>query len=143
MKLELLLPIKPMSVNAYTYGSKKWKTREARDYEIEFNQLLKAYALPLADMAEKWRKSYGVFKVDVVTVHPTSVLYTDRGQVSSRSFDVDNVLKPILDMVFRGMGVNDKHVTMLTSSKIPGTDYEVRVTLKLVQGLSSKRTEGP
>jgi Holliday junction resolvase RusA-like endonuclease len=131
VKVELVLPIKPMSVNAYTYGSKKWKTKDARDYERTFNELLEPYAQPLARMAEMWRECYGTFKVDVTTVHPASVLYTKQGKISSYSFDVDNVLKPILDMVFRFMGVNDKHVTVLVSSKVPGDSFEVRVTLEL------------
>lgn len=132
MKLEFSLPIKPVSVNAYTYGSKKWKTQEARDYEREFNKLLEPYLSAMILMAETWRKSYGTYKVGVTVTHPCAIFYTRKGQVSSKSFDVDNVLKPILDMVFRRMDVNDKHVTELTSRKIPGEAWEIRVSLELI-----------
>ena len=131
MVVELSIPLKPMSVNAYTYGSKKFKTKEAREYEQVFGDYLNNYESKLKELKDEWEREYRTFKVTVVVTHPDSIFLNNDGRVSSKTFDVDNVLKPILDMIFRHMEINDKNVIKLVSEKVSGDDWLISVTLEL------------
>lgn len=133
MRVEFSLPIKAFSLNAYRYGHSPHKTKAARDYEAEVLSLLsKKHELEL--MADMWRKNIGYNQIQVWITHvyPKAVFYNKAGNVSAKTFDLSNTEKIILDLIInRHMGLDDRHVTQLVSSKESGECFEVRVCLEL------------
>lgn len=131
MLVHLILPIKGFSVNAYTGRNKNFKTREAADWETTVCALLNKHKA-LYELAEDWKRDGGCFKVSMTFVYPHHIFYNRAGAVSAKAFDLSNVEKPLLDMLFREtMGVDDRFVTELNSRKRAGGMYAIEVTLEL------------
>ena len=131
MVYEFSLPIKAFSVNAYHYRDKRHKTAEARAWEEEVKFLLEEHK-PLLDLAAEHIKLGGEFTVYLNFVYPKHVFYNKIGQVSAKTFDLSNVEKPILDLLFKEtMGVDDRFVTQIVSSKRAGASFAIDIKLKL------------
>ena len=131
MRVEINLPIKAYSVNAYFYGNRSIKTKEARAYEALVLHLLEDYK-QLHDMADIWRESGGYFSIDICVEYPQHIYYNKSGKISAKTFDVTNVEKPLVDLVMnRFMDVDDKNLTSMCSSKRPGPMHSVRIILEL------------
>lgn len=131
MTYEFTLPMKAFSINAYRYRNNINKTKEARAYEAEFNRHLEAHREPLTALAEHWRRVRGSCKVVYVIIYPRSVYFNSKGEISAKTFDVSNFEKPIQDMVFNFLGINDCFAKPLYSDKIPGDDYGIYVKLEV------------
>lgn len=130
MTLELELPVKPFSLNRYHYSDRRHKTQEARDYETTILALLEDEK-GLVDMAALFVEQGGSFSVELSFEHPVHVYYNKLKQISSKSFDLSNLEKPLLDLIFNEtMGVDDKHVTRLISRKFAGSRWCIHVRLK-------------
>ena len=125
------IPIKAFSVNAYYYKTRSFKTPAASDWET----LVCAHLARVTDLnilAEAWRANHGVFIVHFTFVYPMHVFFNQAGNVSAKAFDLSNVEKPLLDMLFREtMKVDDRFVTELTSRKRAGADYAIEISLEL------------
>lgn len=131
MRYEFELPIKGFSVNAYHYRDKRHKTKEAREWEEKVDDLLQEHKM-LLDIADTWREGGGVFHVHFTYVYPAYMFYNNMGRVSSKTFDLTNVEKPLLDRIMNEfMDVDDKSVTKLVSIKEPGAMHCIRVRLEL------------
>ena len=46
--------------------------------------------------------------------------YTKDGRIRKRYLDIDNLLKVVLDVVFKEIGLDDSYITKLVASKKPG-----------------------
>lgn len=131
MKHSFTLQIKAFSINAYHYSDKRHKTAEARAWEEQVLALLQDEKL-LVDMADMWRKSGGTFRVHMTFGYPQHLFYNKAGAVSSKTFDLSNTEKPLLDLIFnRTMDVDDKHVVVLHSRKVPGSSYYIDFDIEL------------
>lgn len=136
MRVEFILPIKAFSLNKYRYGHSPHKTKEAREYEEDVLQRLKEIP-ELTVMSEKW---HGTIEVELVFTYPSAVFYNAKGHISAKTYDLSNVEKPLLDLIInRHMGLDDRFVTKLVSSKGPGEAYSIKVILVLSSG--DTRTE--
>lgn len=137
MKLEFTLPIKAFSINAYRYGHTPHKTKEARSFEEDFLWHISQVS-DILEMADKWRTGdYGQVHVSIVHVYPKDVFFNKQGKVSAKTFDLSNTEKILLDLILnKYMEIDDRFVTVLNSSKIPGAAYEIRVSLEMVPGPS-------
>lgn len=125
------LPIRPMSINSYYYASKKIKTPEARKWEAEVLSHLEDHK-QLLDMAAAHKENGGTFRVSLSVSYPVPVYYNKAKEISSATMDVSNTEKVLIDRIFGDfMGVNDKFITEMYSTKGPGGSYGVRVELEL------------
>lgn len=130
MEIEFFLAVPPFSTNAYYYASKKIKTKEAREWEERVKRELEDVK-DLQDIADYWNENGGTFHVEYRVTYPFRVYYNAARTISSKSLDVSNVEKHLQDLIFNHMGINDKYVTSMYSSKRPGVAYEIAVKLKL------------
>jgi Holliday junction resolvase RusA-like endonuclease len=133
MEYEFTLPIKAFSVNAYHYRDKRHKTQEARAWEEEVKFLLDEHK-PLLDIAAEHIKLGGEFVVYLTFSYPKHIFYNKIGQVSAKTYDLSNVEKPILDLIFKEtMGVDDRFVTQIVSAKRPGASFAIDVKIRLIK----------
>lgn len=118
------------SVNAYHYRDKRHKTAEARAWEAavtaELNEVKE-----LSAIAEDWKAHGGYFVLHLTVYYPHHVFYTAHGEISSKTFDCSNVEKPLQDLIFKQMGLNDKLVKKLISEKSSGAYGRIEVKLEL------------
>ena len=120
---------RPFSINRWTYATRKTKTKDARAWETEFLRQLAPQEMRLKEMADKWRKSGGQFTIKIECFYLN--FYNDEGEISSKTIDITNFEKIIQDMLFSTMGLNDKLVTALSSSKEHSITDFIRVQLEL------------
>jgi Holliday junction resolvase RusA-like endonuclease len=122
-----------MSINAYYYATKRMKTVAAVAYEKQFMELVEDYRKELNDMAEEFKEKGGTFSIDICLVYPSFIFYNKSGTISSKTFDITNCEKNIVDLIFHScMDVNDKYLVEMRSAKIAGATYEIRITLELL-----------
>lgn len=122
---------KPFSINAYHYRDKRHKTAEARAWEEEIVYAL-ADVKELSAIADDWRKSGGYFELHITAVYPEYLFYTQSGEISGKTIDVTNFEKPLQDLIFKQMGLNDKLVKKMVSEKSAGTHNYLEVTIRLI-----------
>lgn len=129
MQVEFILPIKAFSINAYHYATRKVKTKEAREWE-ELVQSHLDNEKALIDLADTWRKSGGSFEVHIEIMYPHHIFYNKQGCISSKTFDISNTEKLIIDRVFLDrMDVDDRFIVKLVSTKVSGHRHQIKVTI--------------
>lgn len=129
------LPTTAFSVNSYHYATKRYKTAAAKDYETKILYLLEPH-VQLQTLAADWRKSGGYFTISICVVYPRHAFFNRHGAISSKTFDVDNVVKPLIDLIFgQFMDVNDKNVIKVESAKRPGNLQAIEIEVTLVPQL--------
>lgn len=148
MRRTFVIPLKPFSVNAMYYKSRDMKTRECRDWETAFLHELRQPGpqAALKDLREAFVLHKHVYRARIIWKVPRANFVTKEGHLSSRSFDVTNVEKPIIDLIFLpkhhvqlyphgapNLNVDDKYLMALTSGKRCSSEekYEIQVTLWL------------
>lgn len=118
------IPTAAYSVNKMTYSDKRHKTQEFRQWEDQFRIWLGAHVGEL-------KKLQGpTFAVEMNFEYPKEVFYTKQNFVSSKTFDLSNVEKPIQDLIFKAMDKNDKLVVSLSSLKYPGCTYAIHIKIQ-------------
>ncbi len=131
MQYSFTLPTAAFSVNAYRYSRGFAKTKEARIYEERILDMLDEHKT-LHDMADVFRAQGGAFRVSITCQYPKHVFYNQAGHISAKTFDLSNVEKPILDLVFCNfMDTDDRFVTELVSKKEVGATWAIKITIEL------------
>lgn len=133
MIVEFSLPIKPMSINNYTFSDRRHKTPDARAWETQVNALL-IEEKGLVDLADDWNEHGGVFKVWLTFTYPYHIFRNKQGAISSKTIDLSNCEKNLIDRIFGDqMDVNDKHIVELYSEKKDGPSYDITVKIELIR----------
>lgn len=147
VKRTFTLPLKPFSVNAMYY-LRGQKTADCRDWETTFlHELSKSGPqLALKELREAFVLHKHVYRMRLIWKVPKASFVTQKGEISSRSFDVTNVEKIITDLTFlpkyhvqrppqgcSNLNVDDKYLMTLTSGKRCSSNdkYEIQITLWL------------
>ena len=90
----MLIKIKPLSINTCFKG-RHFKTKEYRDYEMEMFYLLNKWKPKIYDKME-FRFTFGLRK----------------------NADIDNPLKPIIDILQKKYAFDDKNIMRLVVEKV-------------------------
>ena len=88
------IPIKPMSVNAAWRSSKRYKTKEYNQYIKDVSSLLRPLVIPDGELE----------------------LHIQIG-VSNKGFDLDNAIKPFVDILQKKYGFNDNRIFSIGAYK--------------------------
>ncbi len=128
--IEIELPIKPFSVNAYRYRDQRFKTKEARAWEEQLKGLLEEYAKQFNELKTDFDANGGTFHVWITATYPPHVFNNKSNNVSAKTIDITNFEKPLIDMIFKEcIGVDDRYITQLLSTKACGYDTSLRVKI--------------
>jgi Holliday junction resolvase RusA-like endonuclease len=131
VRVEINLPIKAFSVNAYYYSNRNIKTKEAREYEALVLQLLEEYKA-LHDMALQFNEQGGEFSIEICIEYPQHIYFNKSGKISAKTFDVTNVEKPIVDLIMnRFMNIDDRFLVSCKSTKRAGAMHKINIVLEL------------
>lgn len=131
MEAVIYLPMKAFSVNAYHFRDKRHKTPEARQWEASIQEALAEHKV-LVDMALTFKEKGGFFEIEMDFIYPPYVFFNKDKTISSKTFDLSNVEKPLIDQIFGGvMDVNDKNILRMISRKMCGVSFGIVIKLKL------------
>lgn len=88
----------------------------------------------LLDFAETFKQDNNQsIEIEIDIYYPNWVFYTAKGTISSKTFDVSNTEKILIDLLLGDiLQINDKNVTKLISSKQPAKGYGININLALV-----------
>ena len=115
------------------YATRAIKTKEARTWENSILKLLEQHP-ELLRIAHEWKLHGGIFHITITNNYPRHLYYNRFGQISAKTFDITNCEKPLVDLIMnRYMGVDDRFLTVCTSSKGPvEASNSIDVTLELI-----------
>lgn len=131
--IEFFLPIKPFSVNAYRYRDQRFKTKEARDWEVEVKVLLEEFEKDFSELKEDFDNANGELHVSLCAVYPPHTFYNKSGGISAKTIDITNFEKPLIDLIFKEtIGIDDRFITHLISTKQPGASLGILVKIALL-----------
>jgi hypothetical protein len=140
--ITLELSIKPYSVNKYFYGNRAVKRRETVQWETCVVELLRPeqYQSAFEELKEQFDPTKHCFHVEIQCHYPREILFTKKLMLSSKAFDITNVEKPLIDVLFlekyatttvKNIGIDDKYITKLTSEKLPSEKHKIIINIQL------------
>ena len=149
MRYEVLIKSKPFSINAATYRDASIKTADYREWQAQvFHQLNNPVDLEtFKAIKEQFDEKKNSFEVFITAFYPRDVFVTKENILSSRTIDVTNFEKLLVDLLFdkqyyskphpygvRNICQNDKHIIDLHSKKRPHDldHYLMHVEIRIV-----------
>lgn len=151
MKESLLIPHKPFSINSTTYRDKRHKTQEFKNWchtilhYLNNEKNLEA----LKKLRESFNSSKQYYIVHIDFYFPQSYLFTKAGACSGRAFDLSNIEKTLIDLIFlpyyfdkeppygaKNLNIDDKFILKLGSTKLPAEKHRIEVQIE-IQDLES------
>ena len=88
--------LKPISLNRLHYRNRKL-TQEAREYRGSFLSQLQGYSEELKALSKGFEPTKHSLALSITFKMPQSEFYTNKGYISARSQDLDNLLKLNID----------------------------------------------
>lgn len=74
----------------------------------------------------------GEVSVNLTFFYPSNIFWTKEHVISSKTFDLSNVEKLLIDVIFGTvLQINDKNIRRLHSEKHPGAAWAIEVVLEL------------
>ena len=131
--IEILLPIKPISYNAYYRNSrtgKRIKTGKGHAFDEELDLLLRVYEDSLRKFRELLDPSKFIVKMTMQVGNPDYYL-KDGSRLSMTGGDVDNYLKVTQDKIFKEIGFDDyicKHIEVIDYHSL---EAQTKINLEL------------
>ncbi len=136
MRVTIELPgAKAFSVNKMFTRDMRFKSGEFKDWYIRLKtkiEELDEYKRLMELAADVQNTSQASLSIYIECVYPVWLFYNKQGEISSKVFDISNVEKPLIDLLVQDiMGLNDKLITYMESSKRAGANYALNITLEL------------
>lgn len=114
------------------YATRKALTKECRTWQ---HHLMHQLSLPenaqsLAELSKHFDHNKHVYKIKIVAYYPKEILLRGDGSISSKSFDITNIEKPLVDVIFlpkynelsppygcSNLSIDDKYIVKCISEK--------------------------
>lgn len=146
--LELSLFGHPVSINSayYNKANGKIRTKEYREWGDELLVQMRDYKSKFDEFLAAYDETKHGIAVDIVHTIPKRYYYTVEGLMSSRTPDITNIEKPLIDMIFDAkyngrivkgkkvynLAINDKNIVKMKSAKYPSNLYTITVKIQLL-----------
>ena len=149
----LYFDIKPISLNRCNraiYRPKKGggfianiKSEEYRQFESKMAKELSAQASRISRIADLFVEGENFFVNKYTFLFPKDQLITRRGTINKRCSDIDNLVKPVNDQLFKAMrlynsSIDDSAIMKMEAIKAPSDtgDYKIIVEIMLQNSLN-------
>ena len=125
--------LKPINTNNYqkitTRGrfASKYKTAEAVEFESEIENQILQYMPKIKKFNDHYDSKKHFIICDYKFYFP---VLTKKGLIAKRKNDVDNLIKPFQDCIFKYFKPDDSEIIHLSASKIHHLDYKIEVSIK-------------
>lgn len=142
MYVRIIIPEKPYSVNKMFYSNRSIKRREAVEWEQTIIEHFRDEDLKeeLHYLRSQFNPSIHCIHVSIKFYFPKSILLTKENKLSSRAFDLTNMEKPLIDVVFlekfctekcKNLQIDDKYITKVVSEKLLGDQHRIELEIEL------------
>lgn len=130
MTTKFTIPLGAFSINKMQTRDARFKTVAYKEYATKVLWHL-SQVEDLQKMSKEWHLSSNRnFHIQFVFNYPGYVFYNKQGTISSKTVDLSNCSKPLLDLIFDDtMNINDKFVVSLKEEKRASDVYSIEVTL--------------
>jgi len=128
--------LKPCSTNKVWRNSKRgvYKSKEANLFEQRVTLLLLKKKREIEDFEAKFDINKSHLACSVKIYVPKSILLTKKGYISSRNLDLDNILKNLIDAVFKSFNkLGDHYIrsfSFIESLASEDNNYNIEISLK-------------
>lgn len=140
IEVSISIPLPAISINRWTGASKRFISSEARNWIQNVQHALSGPQTQqqLALLRDSFKPKKHSFLVSLAFVVPEKDFYNKQGLYSSRTCDLSNVEKPIIDLLFlerhetagyKNISWDDKYISELFSTKKSGSFYEIRIKI--------------
>lgn len=143
MRKVIYVPGKAISVNSTYYGNKSHgMVPEAKKWFQNFLYYIEKNSPKFESLKSNFDPAKHAFKVGIVYYVPSADLYNKQGLLSSRTVDLSNIEKSIVDALFLpkyaehgNLDLDDKYLTQLSSRKVKSPDNlpGLRISITLVK----------
>ena len=140
MKLSLYLPVKAISLNSSTAVFKNGRRASSKQYNIfrkEVREHLDKHCFDLHSLASSFDHQKHGFKLEY-TFGLTNVYLKSGKGINRKSMDVDNLIKPINDVIFAHLtkynsNIDDSQVLKVSSEKVHSEEDYIRIKLGIIE----------
>lgn len=147
MRKEIIINVKPYSVNSMYYGDARTQRTEFKDWTYQvFHELSTKKNLDaMRDLRDAFDPHKHSFKVRLVAHYPAEVFKTKEGRISAKTMDLSNWEKPLLDLLFdkkfyerqhpygvANINHNDCYVSELHSYKKQSDRHYIKITVQII-----------
>lgn len=133
--VELSFPnLQAFSINAASCRDARFKSSAFKAWHTATKATIQMHGKykDLLAFAETFKQ--GNDKAIAVTIsiyYPIWLFFTSKGTISSKTFDVTNTEKLLVDLLFGDiMQINDKNIVRLVSTKAASKDYRIDISLE-------------
>ena len=152
MKRTLTIPVKSFSINTMFCKNRAFTTSDYKTWAYSiFHRLdtednLQAFE----DLRTAFDVKKHAYSVSIITYFPFETLYTKKGILSSRAFDLSNIEKPLIDLIFlpkyfdqpspygiANLNIDDKYIIDLSSKKRAAPEHRIDIEIEVVNNLFS------
>lgn len=146
MKRKFVLSVRSYSVNKLYYRDQRFKRQETYEWMAQvFNQLsLQEHQDNLKALKDFFDPKKHCLQFQIVEYYTAEKFTASNGEISSKTFDISNIEKPLIDLFCdskyydephpygcKNLSINDKFVTELYSSKRLGNFPRLEVSIKI------------
>lgn len=146
MKEQLTLFCPPFSINKMSYRDKRYISQDAKNwFKLVFKELDKENnQLALSNLRNEFNPKLHTYDIKLEFFYPPHILYTKAGLISSKSHDLSNIEKPLIDLLFlpkyfekkvpqgvKNLNIDDKYITSMSSSKRISNNHTIKITLEI------------
>lgn len=148
----LILDSKAFSINSMYCKNRNYTTTDYKSWAQLILSLLKQKpnSPRLASLESFFDFNQHRYSITITTYFPSNILITKDGYMSSKAFDVSNIEKPLIDLIFLpkyhldtpNLNIDDKFISDLSSRKrisSTGNHYiEVKLDILSLQDIASE-----
>lgn len=139
LKIELK-DIEPLSLNHYqkitTRGkfASKYKPQSSTDFDNSVIAQLDDYQMDIFRFNSMYKSDSHYLTAEYIFYYP---IFTKAGKISAKSKDVDNIIKPIQDLIFKYINPDDSQIISVQSTKVHSDKLKIVAIyhIKNLQGI--------
>lgn len=128
------------------YRDRSVKTTEARHWTYEVFDVLNQSENQekLENLRNFFEKKKHAYCVELIAYYPEELYYTKAGDMSSRTFDISNWEKPLIDLIFLpkyhkqtapngcpNLNVDDRYLKKMSSLKLPSDTHKIYIKIQI------------
>ena len=129
------MPFTLNSAEKSTRGGRRFKTKEFKQWQAIAEKEVNRYKKQLQMWGSNFDRKKHIVEVQYVWHIPFGKLFTKKLEMSYKSGDTDNYIKPINDIIFRAAGVEDSVVYNVSAKKVPDITAKIFFGARIVNML--------
>jgi hypothetical protein len=125
------------------YSNRAIKKTEARNWEYSIIHSINTeeYQEKIKKFTESFNPKLHAILVDIIFEFPKNILITKENTLSAKCFDLSNIEKPLIDVLFlekystttiSNLKIDDKYIIKLTSTKKVGNSHAIYFSVELL-----------